>query len=146
MTDVAHGLRYIHCDHQIIHRDLKSNNIVLYRQGNDLKPVIIDFGKSVQVHKAMRYKLSDSEKQQYRQIHKHIAPDLIDGVCVPSPSSDMYSYGRVFKNIVCYSQTKIGKLSTPVRTLIKNCLNYYANDRPAAADALGILCAHHSMS
>lgn len=104
MKDVAHGLHYIHCDHQIIHRDLKSNNIVLYRQRTDLKPVIIDFGKSVHIHKAMRYNLTEGEKQQYRQIHKHIAPDLIDGICVPSPSSDMYSYGRVFKNIVGYSQ------------------------------------------
>ena len=110
-------LLMVHCDHQIIHRDLKSNNIVLYRRGKDLKPVIIDFGKSVQVHKAMRYKLSEDEKQQYRQIHKHIAPDLIDGMCIPSPSSDMYSFGRIFKNIVCYSQTKSGKLSVPDQKL-----------------------------
>ena len=145
MTDVAHGLHYIHCDHQIIHRDLKSNNIVLCRQNNDLKPVIIDFGKSVQAHKAMRYKLTESEKQQYLLIHKHIAPDLIDGVCVPSPASDMYSYGRIFKNIVCYSQTKSGTLSVPVRTLIKNCLKYHSTDRPTAADAIDILCEHCSM-
>ena len=111
----------------------------------DLKPFIIYFGKSVQVHKAMRYKLSEEEKQQYRQIHKHIAPDLIDGICIPSPSSDMYSYGRVFKNIVCYSQTKSTTLSVPVRTLIKNCLKYHATDRPTAADAIDVLSEHHIM-
>ena len=47
-----------------------------------------------------RYHLSENEKQQYQRDHTQIAPDLIDGVGDLSTSSDMYSYGRLIKNII----------------------------------------------
>lgn len=46
MYDIAQGLNYIH-SRKIVHRDLKANNVVVHEQGRDLKPVLIDFGKSL---------------------------------------------------------------------------------------------------
>lgn len=138
MNDVAEGLHYIHCKHKIIHRDLKSN-IVFYQHAKCLKPVIIDFSKSACVDNAVKYKLTEDEKKRYRDIHKHIAPDLVDGISIPSPSSDMYSYGRIFKNIVCYTHLEITLLPTSVQALIKRCLKYLSTERPTAMYAKDIL-------
>ena len=86
----------------IVHCDFKSDNVVFYCHSNLLRPVIIDFGKSVYARSATKFVLSDAKKAEYRQNHKHIAPDLIDGIATPSPASDVYSFGRLCKNVICY--------------------------------------------
>ena len=53
----------------------------------------MDFGKSNYVAYLLR--LTEKEKEIYRKDHKHIAPDLVDGVSDISTASDMYSYGRM---------------------------------------------------
>ena len=72
MSNIAEGLKYIHSQH-IIHRDLKCNN---YEQESTLKPVLIDFGKALLTLAVMKYRLTETWKQQFRAQHKHIAPDL----------------------------------------------------------------------
>lgn len=67
MNDIAQGLKYAHSQ-RIIHRDLKANNVV---QTATLKPVLIDFGKSLRTPTRMKYELTEKEKQQYHKQHKH---------------------------------------------------------------------------
>lgn len=139
MCAICEGLAYIHSK-SIIHRDLKANNVVLYNmQGGNLKPAIIDFGKSLKVPTTIKYNLTDSEKKQYWTQHKHIAPDLIDGVSTPSVSSDIYSFGRIFKNLIVYTKFEVAMFEENIICLIKNCLKYNDFERPAAAKAIEIL-------
>ena len=91
--DHVHGLGVIHCD-------LKADN-VFYCMSDFLQPVIIDFGKSVYACSAKKFVLTKAKKAEYRQNHKHITSDLVDGLVKPSPASDLYSYGRLFKNVIC---------------------------------------------
>lgn len=99
MNEIASALEFIHSK-SIVHRDLKSDNVVLNKQGEQIQCVLVNFGKSCFTTTAQKYNLSDQEKLEYRHNHKQIAPDLINGICAVSTASDMYSYGRLLKNIL----------------------------------------------
>ena len=60
---IAEGLEYIH-QKNIIHRDLKTDNITMYEQNKNIP----DFGKSDYGNATKKYN------------HRHIAPDLVDGI------------------------------------------------------------------
>lgn len=70
-------------------------------------------------------------KKKYRQDHKHIAPDLVDGVTDVTTASDMYSYGYLFKNIIQYFPLTI---DTSLQKKIKKCLKYDCLQRPSAKE------------
>ena len=101
--------------------------------------MLIDFGKSVLSTNTIRYKLTALEKKQYLEQHKHIAPDVVDGVCSPSFSSDIYSYGRIFKYLICYSYLQPSMFHKSVQSMVKNCLTYANCERPTAASVIDIL-------
>lgn len=132
MTRIAEALQYIH-SRKILHRDLKPNNVVVFQKGPSFDVVLIDFGKSISSGSAVKYKLSENEKKQYRELHKHIAPDVIDGIYAPSCSSDIYSYGWICKNILHYSSSKFDKCITK---MVSNCLKYHSTERLSAAEVI----------
>ena len=114
MKNLAEALAFIH-EKSIVHRDLKSDNVVLNKHDSMIHCVLVDFGKSNHVRHVKRYVLSQQEKEQYRINHKHIAPDLVDGMSDVSTASDIYSYGRLFKNIVTYYPLPIELLSSSLK-------------------------------
>ena len=61
------GLRYIHDEANIIHNDLKTNNILLSNNEgrSNVHIIIIDFGKATRAEKALLFTLSESEKAEY---------------------------------------------------------------------------------
>ena len=111
IAELSETLSYIH-DKGFLHNDIKSDNIVFYVESATLKPVLVDFGKVCPIKKGEYRKLSPETQQKYRQNHSHIAPEIVDGTAPQSPSSDVYSIGRVVIKIgefVCWEEiVKLG--------------------------------------
>ena len=94
-----------------------------------LLPIIIDFGKACDISKARVYKLSQKEKEKYKQNHCHIAPDLRDGICKQSFHSDIYSFGRILQTINTNTTVHCATLDE----LSKKCLHYHQSQCPDMA-------------
>lgn len=138
MRNLAEALAFIHSK-SIVHRDLKSDNVVLSKKDETIQCILIDFGKSNYVHKVGRYQLDEKEKELYRRDHKHIAPDLVDGISDITTACDMYSYGRLFKNVIHYFPLPIDLVSVPIQKAVKKCLKYNYPERPSANQIVDLL-------
>ena len=88
---------YIHSKN-ILHNDIKSDNVIIDNTSPIPQSILIDFGKGF-VSDGKQYKLSLAERRRYAIEHPQVAPDLRDGHCRQSHSSDVYSLGRVIKQI-----------------------------------------------
>jgi serine/threonine protein kinase len=83
---IAGGMRYLH-DHKILHRDLKSANILL---GQQLDPRIGDFGLS---------RIADPQNRDALILTSQIgsplymAPELFSGSTTYGPEIDVYAFG-----------------------------------------------------
>lgn len=81
------------------HNDLRSNNVVLEKQDDQMfHPVIIDFGKSVSLSKAKNPipKLAHL-KQHYK--NSYAAMELVDGMGKLSVESDVFFASFLIKTI-----------------------------------------------
>ena len=75
--------------------------------------------------------LAEAKKAEYRQNHKHIAPDLVDGLAKPSSASDVYSFCRLFNSVICYFPLNVSEFNCSVKDITKLCLRYDHAERPA---------------
>ena len=121
---IINGLCYIHAKN-ILHNDIKEDNVVLHAN----KAIIVDFGKACLAKDGKKYFLSNEEKKKYMDFHPHISPDLRDGRCIQSKSTDVYSFGRL---LFIVSEKAI---ATPfLISLSKQCMEYNSMDRPITTD------------
>lgn len=129
MKNLAEALLFIH-GKSIVHCDIKSDNVVLHKKDEtNIDCVLIDFGKSNYITKVKRYRLSQQEQEDYMHSHKHIAPDLVDGTSAVSPASDVYSYGRLLKNIIKFFPLSMA-IHPTLKHTIKQCLKHTDSERP----------------
>lgn len=84
-TEIPQALGHIH-SRKIVHNDLKSNNVIIQREGERYRPIIIDFGKSQEIVKLKAYKRSAD----------YLAPEVREGK-KQSPASDIFSFGRMLQ-------------------------------------------------
>ena len=99
MFELCQALQHLHMK-QLIHRNIKSDNILLTTLHTGFHPMLIDFGKSIEVSEATskRKCLSAHEQDDYRKKYRHIAPEIILGQ-PPSFASDVFSFGVVMSDI-----------------------------------------------
>ena len=129
LYDLISAVKYLH-NINILHNDIKNNNILVEKRSTgQIRGVLIDFGKGCMINDAKQYNIGDDNKRrQHKRTYPHIAPDLIDGHCRQSPSSDVFSVGRVIAAI----NTKIG--IPALISLSTQCNEYNCTKRPTIDD------------
>ena len=121
-TEIAQVLGHIH-GREIVHNDLKTNNVIIQREGEHYRPIIIDFGKSEEIVKLKAYKRSAD----------YLAPEVREGK-KQSPASDIFSYGRMLKMSV--SGRSFFRLFNEI---IVRATSHRAQYRPSANDIVSTL-------
>ena len=95
LRGIIEALSHVHSK-DVLHNDLKSNNILLEKRGKDFNPVIIDFGKARFIsNPKARMSLSASAQEEYQHSYPHIAPEIVRGEGRQSVQSDVFSVGRI---------------------------------------------------
>ena len=104
------------------HNDLKGNNVVLDSENHD--PVLIDFGKSIQISQARLLKPKVNIQEASKR-YPHIAPELHRGDR-QSRARDEYSFRALIHRVL-----KDGKFDVPAfKSVAKKCLSVSARKRP----------------
>ena len=126
---VISAICYLH-NKSILHNDIKGNNVVIDKRGAEVSSILIDLGKGCYIKDAKSYHLSsDARRRKHVKQYPHIAPDLIDGHCNQSKKSDVYSLGRIVKQVNdCH--LKIPALES----LSSLCMEYYCEKRLQMTD------------
>ncbi|NDV65596.1 serine/threonine-protein kinase [Bacteroides sp. 224] len=96
ITELLAAIEYLH-QHQILHLDLKPDNILITRQGNHVK--LIDFGFAYQ----------DCYLYQPAGSGKYAAPEQKTKIGNLSPACDIYAIGCILRGIGVGSKEFIGK-------------------------------------
>lgn len=122
---IIEAVDYIH-SRGITHGDLKPDNIMVLYGGDAVK--IIDFG------------LGDAADFTVLKVAggtlSYAAPERLRPGCAPSPSADVFSLGKIFRDM---------RLGLPYRRLIHCALQLSANRRPADAAALSRILAKNRL-
>ncbi|KAL4526936.1 hypothetical protein Ndes2526A_g01353 [Nannochloris sp. 'desiccata'] len=157
--DVAKGLHFLH-SHGVVHRDIKSKNILLGRDGRaklgDVGLAYISFSETPEnseKKKKRRNGISSSqgsnEDDGFVGTFAFSAPELIlCGAC--TPKADVYSFGVVLWEILTGEVAQRGHLRPPivpeecpegVVDVLNACLSADPDERPSAREAYEFLLA-----
>ncbi|XP_072038361.1 uncharacterized protein [Amphiura filiformis] len=101
IKDIGKGVQTLH-DRGYIHADLHMNNVLLHHPPNSDRPKakIIDLGFAVTRDCAVGLgDMNSCEKEDIYRRCKHFAPELVEGESFFSVQTDIFSYGRMIKNI-----------------------------------------------
>lgn len=116
LNNLAKAIDHVHiCGY--LHNDIKTDNVLIYKNGDTHIPVLIDFGKSCKREEGVTKCMTASEQEMYKKQYKHIAPEIIDGSYKQSIYSDIYSFGY----LVCCIYTIICTNSSRLRKIVKEC-------------------------
>ena len=114
---------------QILHNDIKTDNILIESTTSGVRAILIDFNKACLSCDAKLYKLSPEERQKYSKYHPQIAPEVRNGSQPQSFASDIYSFGRIL-----YKVNDIVLMVPCVNSLSLLCLSHVSVNRPSASE------------
>ena len=84
----------------LLHNDLKSNNLLLNLRNNVWIPKLADMGRVTLKSNPETYKLSNMQRERYNKIYPHLAYELRNVYdWKASISSDICSLGYMFKHL-----------------------------------------------
>lgn len=149
-SQLMEAIQYLHTEVEIIHNDIKCNNILLTDSPSgscktELKLrhqiVLIDFGKATSRTQGQQYNLSEIEKVTYLTRYPHIAPEVTHGELPQSTASDIYSLGKVLTRIMDYGCFKSlnQDITLKVMTLKNKCCSIHHTERPTAKQCLEVM-------
>ena len=123
ITEICNALQYIHSK-QLIHKDLKPNNILITHNGNNVK--LIDFG------------LADCDDYEILKIpagtEKYLAPEQLTPGATLDCRTDIYSLGIVIEEIA--NHLKERKLSSIAQKCTRRDPNQRYSGTPEIIEAL----------
>ena len=99
--DLCEGLRLIHAE-GIIHRDLKTGNIMLCNHGKSMRTVLMDFGLAMNAEVIERENGNGSSVSEEGWIvgtPEYMAPEQFESGPV-SPATDVYAFGVILYEMV----------------------------------------------
>ena len=97
------AIDYLHFSVNIIHNDIKSNNVlitenVLSNSPHAYSVILIDFGNATEVTKGMKYNHpTEKEAVLFSKMNPHLPPEVCSGKNPLSRASDIYSYGKLLQ-------------------------------------------------
>lgn len=157
IRDVASGLAYLH-DNDIIHRDIKPDNILLDEQGNY---VITDFGLSTKIRSTLRRastrQMNDSHDQS--GTISYMAPEMFMARPQVVKATDIWAFGATIYEVATGEAPFFGqggvmelhgaelpklpdKYGKALQQLMVRCLAKDPWDRPTASEIARIATAY----
>ena len=110
--DICEGLRVMH-EAGIIHRDLKSRNVMLAERNGTVRAVVMDFGLAHEVRTATSETATGiSEEHGVVGTVEYMAPEQFEGQTL-TPASDIFALGVVMYELAA------GKHPFPSRTILE---------------------------
>jgi len=136
--DVAYGLNYLHCfrPNPILHRDVNSGNVMVWRQGDKWRGKLCDFGSA----EFMGSKMSENPGNPF-----YSAPEASSSS--QSPKIDVYSFGVLLCEL-CINQTpnpdererQIALMwNKNLRDLTEQCITKDPSRRSTMSDVITVL-------
>jgi eukaryotic-like serine/threonine-protein kinase len=117
--ELLEGLKAAH-DSGVLHRDFKSDNVMLCNEGDDgTKPLILDFGLARQLDRDNAH--SRSSHGAMLGTYGYIAPELVDRP--HSKASDVYAFGIVWFEMLTGELPFASSSSSKILTLDSEELN-----------------------
>lgn len=128
LLGILRGVQYLH-NLGILHNDIKGDNVLVQNSVLGTSSILTDLGKGCYLRNAKSYSLSREKKLEYARYHPQIAPDLVDGHCKQSKYSDIYSIGRILREV----NKKILK-NPDIEKYSSLCLSYLCTERPTTTE------------
>ncbi len=139
-AQIIEALVYLHREVNIIHNDIKGDNILLTEieqlttkspLTSEFQVIMVDFGKATDKKNGKKYHLSSSEKHEYLLYHSYIAPELINGLEKQNVCSDIYSLGKLLHKILKSELLDTKKeVTEEFNTIVQKCVNNEPRNRP----------------